>query len=148
MPRAYAAEEHALTDMDVAQEIMICQKNLAHIYTTAALECADPTVRRTFRQMGRDCERVAFKAFEILNERGHYPVKPAPASEIRQIEDMLDSFLRGEAVPPAQPQGRWGRPAPYEARNPYSAERPYGTERDRDRDRDRADLPEWARARV
>jgi hypothetical protein len=166
VPRAYADDERALTDMEIVQDIMFCQKNLAGVYTTAALEAADPSIRRTFRQMGRDCERVAFRAFEILHEGGHYDTKQASTGEIRQMEDTIGGFLRGSAVPNAQggSRSRWGRSASYGPigerergtyagieRSAYGAvERGAYTTADRDgRDGrgERSELPEWTRAR-
>ena len=137
MPRSYATEE-TLSPMDMAQDLMECHKTLAGEYTKAALESSAPALRRTFRQLGRDCERVAFHAWEVLHEQGHYPVKTASQSECQEVEDMLDSFRRGYAVPNAQqgsPPQRWGR-----ASN-------YGGAPDR-AERERGELPDWARARV
>jgi hypothetical protein len=148
--RSYATEQEPLTSMEIAQEIMECNKTLATQYTTAALEAADPSIRRAFRQMGRDCERVAYRAFEILHEQGLYSVKPAGQADVRQVEEMLDTFLRGQAVPNptgGTPGHRWGRAPSYAGereRSGYGGG--YGA--DRDRDRDRSELPDWARARV
>lgn len=119
--------------MEICQEVMACNKTLATTYTVAALESADPSIRRTFRQMGRDCERVAYRAFEILHTQGHYEVKSAPSSEVRNVEDMLQSFLRGQAVPNAQeprpPQNNWQRGAGLETERTYAGERSFGNER-------------------
>lgn len=150
MPRSYPTEETTLTSMDIAQDILECHKTLASEYTKAALESAEPSVRRTFRQMGRDCERVAFHAWEVLHEHGHYPVKSAPQSECQQVEEMLESFQRGYAVPNAQPgsASRWGRGSNYGGA-PERAERFERAERaERGERSERSELPDWARARV
>lgn len=131
MARGYAGEAtgQSLTSMEICQEIMECEKALATNYTVAALEAADPSVRRTFRQMGRDCERVAYRAFEILHSQGHYDVKPASAAELRGVEDMLESFQRGHAVPNAQesraPHSTWQRADLPENERGYAGERAY-----------------------
>lgn len=136
MIRGYASEATgggALSSMEICQDIMACNKTLATAYTMAALESADPSVRRTFRQLGRDCERVAYRAFEILHTNGHYDVKSATPTEMRQVEDMLDSFLRGQAVPNAEPSrspgSGWQRPAAVETQRTYAHNRTYSPER-------------------
>lgn len=140
MPRTYQNEDTILSSMDIAQEILQCSKTLSQDYTWAALESAAPQVRRAFRQMARDSERTAFHAWEILHEHGHYQVKAAPQSECQQVEDMLESFQHGYAVPnaPGASSSRWGRGSSYGGA-------PDRSERER---AERTELPEWARARV
>jgi hypothetical protein len=135
LPRNYANDETGLSAMEIVQDVMQCYKSMAEGYTTAALEGASVGARRTFRQLGRDCERVAFHAWEILNAEGHYGVKNASEADRQRVEEMLDSFRRGEAVPAASspPSQRWGRSSNYGGL-PERGER--------------SDLPEWARARV
>ncbi len=169
MPRSYAPEEGSLSSMDMARDILECHKTLASEYTKAALESTAPALRRTFRQLGRDCERVAFHAWEVLHEQGHYPVKSAPQSECQQAQEMIDSFRRGLAVPNAQGSSanqRWGRPSNYGGaperygvgdrysggeRYPAVTGDRYGAGADRDAPTERSErgeLPEWARARI
>jgi len=127
VPRSYGIDGEALSGMDIAQDILECNKTLAAEYTKASLEAADPNLRRSFRQMGRDCERVAYRAFEVLHERGHYDVKRASQQECRQIEEMLESFQRGAAVPNASANtstSRWSRStSAFGERGSYAAER-------------------------
>jgi spore coat protein CotF len=115
LQRSYAMEDGSLSSMEMAQDILECHKALACEYTKAALESSEPSVRRTFRQLGRDCERVAFHAWEVLHEHGHYPIKSAPQSECQQVEQMIESFQHGAAVPNAQGTSsqRWGRASNY-----------------------------------
>ena len=118
-----------LDDTEICYDILEGQKALAASYTKAALEAADPTVRRSFRQLGRDVERLAYRAFEILHEHGQYQVKQANPQQVRHVEQMLSQFSRDGLA--ALPDKR-------------SAMR---SSIDYDDDIERAPLPEWARAR-
>lgn len=118
-----------LDDTEICYDILECQKSLASAYTKAALEAADPNVRRSFRQLGRDVERLAYQAFEILHEHGQYHVKQASPQQIHHVETMLSQFSRSglAALPDRRPSMR--------------------ASMDYDDDMERAPLPEWARAR-
>lgn len=118
-----------LDDTEICYDILECQKSLASAYTKAALESADPNVRRSFRQLGRDVERLAYRAFEILHEQGQYQIKQANPQQIRHVETMLSQFARDglAALPDRRPSMR--------------------PRVDYDDDLERAPLPEWARAR-
>ncbi len=118
-----------LDDTEIAYDILECQKALASAYTKATLEATDPNVRRAFRQLGRDTEQLAYRAFQILHQHGQYQVKPASSQQIQQVETMLTQFSRDglAALPDRRPSARQTTP-------------------DYD-DFDAAPLPEWARAR-
>lgn len=118
-----------LDDTEICYDILECQKSLASAYTKAALEAADPNVRRSFRQLGRDVERCAYRAFEILHENGQYQIKQASPQQVRHVETMLSQFARGGlATLPDR-------------------HTPMRSSWDHDDDLDRVPLPEWARTR-
>lgn len=76
-----------LNDQDVASCILGLSKGSAVLATTAALECADPTLRNLVANCVQSKINMAYETFQYMNERGWYQVPTMQDNTTRTIID-------------------------------------------------------------
>jgi spore coat protein CotF len=94
-PPQFAPQANAtLDDGEIAIAMLMCHKNAARNGTWAALECADPNLRRTLMNSAASCINQAYEVFLFMNEQGLYQV---PTLSGQTAEAFLNRY---------QPAGR------------------------------------------
>ncbi|MGJ7921099.1 spore coat protein [Neobacillus sp. LXY-4] len=83
-----------LTDQDIASGILGWHKTAAIKKMTAALECADFSLRQAFIQGANNCADQAFELFQYMNIKGYYQVP-----KLTNQDDVIHQFQ--EAPDPA-----------------------------------------------
>lgn len=68
------ASVQQMDDMDVASGMMCCAKASALLCTTAALECADPTLRNMVSDCAVSSINQAYEVFQYMNQKGMYQI--------------------------------------------------------------------------
>lgn len=63
-----------MDDRDVASGMLGCHKASASMKMTAALECADPALRRMVQQGAINCAEQAYEVWQYMNQKGYYQV--------------------------------------------------------------------------
>ncbi|NIK68634.1 MULTISPECIES: spore coat protein [unclassified Paenibacillus] len=61
-------------DRAIATAMLLCHKNSAAKKMMAALECADPQVRRMLQQGSVNCAEQAYEVWQYMNRMGYYQV--------------------------------------------------------------------------
>ncbi|RFU67022.1 coat F domain protein [Peribacillus saganii] len=62
------------SDREIASAMLLCHKNAARNGMWAALECADPNLRKMLINSATNCANQAYEVFLFMNEQGLYPV--------------------------------------------------------------------------
>lgn len=70
----------SMGDAEIAMAMLLWHKSGARICTNAALECADPNVRRLMVNSAATCVNQAYEVFLLLNQQGVYPVPTSSQS--------------------------------------------------------------------
>ncbi len=75
-PGPYAPNTSAdqLDDQDIAWAILSMHKASAARKMMAALECADPDLRRILQQSAINCAEMAYEVWQYMNQNGYYQV--------------------------------------------------------------------------
>jgi spore coat protein CotF len=99
-PQPYGPQASAqqLDDRDVAVGMLCAHKSSAVHKMTAALECADPNIRRMLQQSAVNCAEQAYEVWQYMNQRGYYQV---PTMMDMTTQTMIRSFAE---TPNQQPQ--------------------------------------------
>lgn len=92
----YAQECCALTDFDIASDVLSTQKGLIKLYGTALCEVASEDLRTIVSQKMTECADDQFDAFLYMNERGMYKTEPAPVSKIKQACDKFGKSMKNK----------------------------------------------------
>jgi spore coat protein CotF len=72
--QAPANSPEDIDDMDVTISLLSCHKTGATIKMKAALEMANPTLRRAMQLGANSCADMAYEAFQYANQKGYYQV--------------------------------------------------------------------------
>ncbi|PLS17982.1 coat F domain protein [Bacillus sp. M6-12] len=62
------------SDREITTAMLLCHKNAARNGMWAALECADPNLRKMLINSATNCANQAYEVFLFMNEQGLYPV--------------------------------------------------------------------------
>ncbi|MFC4598116.1 spore coat protein [Cohnella hongkongensis] len=89
---ARSAQE--LDDVDVVLCIVNCHKQTAALKMKAALEMANPTLRRVMQQGANASADLAYEGFQYANQRGYYQV---PTLKDTTQNTYLQSFGMAQA---------------------------------------------------
>jgi spore coat protein CotF len=102
-PPQYVPESNAaLNDMEIAIAMLLCHKNSARNSTWAALECADPNLRRTMLNFAATCTNQAYEVFLFMNQQGMYQV---PTLNTHTAQTLLHSYQSADPSLEAQYAG-------------------------------------------
>ncbi|MBN2982390.1 spore coat protein [Cohnella algarum] len=71
---APAGTANEIDDADVALCVVGCHKHSASLKMKAALEMADPTLRRMMQHGANACADMAYEGFQYANQKGYYQV--------------------------------------------------------------------------
>ncbi|MBD2867748.1 spore coat protein [Paenibacillus arenilitoris] len=78
-----------MDDRDVACGLLGCHKSSASMKMIAALECADPQLRRMMQQSAVNCSELAYEVWQYMNQAGYYQV---PTMKEMTTNTVLSSY--------------------------------------------------------
>lgn len=97
-----------LDDWDVASSMLTCHKTSAVKKMLAALECANPLLRRMMQEGSVNCSELAYEIWQFMNHMGYYQV---PTMKEETTNTVLQSYrpsmdqTMNRAVNPSMIQG-------------------------------------------
>lgn len=90
------ASPDQLDDRDIASMMLSCHKSGAALKMHAALECADPAIRRFVQQSAVNCAEQAYEVWQFMNQAGHYQV---PTMKEMTTNTMLQTYEQSAQMP-------------------------------------------------
>ncbi len=84
-----------LDDRDIASGILGCHKSSAVFKMIAALECADPALRRTLQQGAVNCSEQAYETWQYMNQKGYYQV---PTMKEMTTQTVINGYQPSEGM--------------------------------------------------
>lgn len=99
----------SLTDRDISSLMLDKAKCGAITKMNAALECADPELRRMLKQGAISCSEQAYEIFNYMNQKGFYQV---PTMQQRTQNTFVNTFqpVATHGTTPGTNQGAHHRP--------------------------------------
>jgi len=88
-PQSPNTAPNQLDDQDIASGVLGIHKAGAAFKMMAALECADPNLRRMIQQGANNCAEQAFEVWQFMNQRGYYQV---PTMKEMTTETVANSY--------------------------------------------------------
>lgn len=103
-PQAPNTSPNHLDDRDIASAMLGCHKASAIFKSMAALECADPNLRRMVQQGSTNCSEMAYEVWQYMNQQGYYQV---PTMKQMTTNTMTQSYSPAPIITTMQePMGR------------------------------------------
>jgi len=88
-PQSPNTSPNQLDDRDIASGMLGMHKASAICKTMAALECADPNLRRMVQQGSNNCSEMAYEVWQYMNQKGYYQV---PTMKQMTTNTMAQSY--------------------------------------------------------
>ncbi|NLT94732.1 MAG: spore coat protein [Clostridia bacterium] len=88
-PQSPNTSPSQLDDQDISGAMLSYHKSSAIIKTMAALECADPNLRRMVQQSAVNCSEMAYEVWQYMNQKGYYQV---PTMKQMTTNTMIQSY--------------------------------------------------------
>jgi spore coat protein CotF len=88
-PQSPNTSPNQLDDHDISSGMLSCHKSSAIFKTMAALECADPNLRRMVQQGSNNCAEMAYEVWQYMNQKGYYQV---PTMKQMTTNTMVQSY--------------------------------------------------------
>jgi len=88
-PQSPNTSPQQLSDRDIASGMLKCHKSSAILKTMAALECANPNLRRMIIQSSNNCAEMTYEIWQFMNEKGYYQV---PTMKQMTTNTMTESY--------------------------------------------------------
>ncbi|WP_123042477.1 spore coat protein [Cohnella candidum] len=110
-PQMSPQTDAKFSDQEIAAAMLICHKNGAKNATWAALECADPNLRRAIQNSAMACMNFAYEVFLLMNEQGQYQVptlKDQTAQTFMQSYQPADQALMSQFGAAGMQGGAYG----------------------------------------
>lgn len=87
--RQGSGQQAALSEQDMAQDMLGCHKALANGYGTLILEASCPQLREILAQNWRQTVEDQYAIFEQMHARGWYQTPPAQQQEIMASQQQF-----------------------------------------------------------
>jgi spore coat protein CotF len=94
-PQSPNASMNQLDDRDVSSSMLSCHKTSASKKMMAALECANPQLRRMMQQGAVNCAEQAYEVWQFMNQKGYYQV---PTMKEETTNTVLNSYQNAANV--------------------------------------------------
>jgi spore coat protein CotF len=88
-PQSPNTSPNQLDDHDISSGMLSYHKSSAILKTMAALECADPNLRRMVQQGANNCSEMAYEVWQYMNQKGYYQV---PTMKQMTTNTMTQSY--------------------------------------------------------
>lgn len=95
---------HVLDDRDILTDLLLCSKQLLSAYGTATIECTNPQLRQTLKQISKTEADFHTKTFEMMQQRGWYET---PRSD-QQLASQIASLWTQKMQRPTNENHRQG----------------------------------------
>jgi spore coat protein CotF len=96
-----------LDDRDIASILLGLHKASAAKKILAALECANPEIRRAMQQGAINCAEQAYEVWQYMNEQGYYQVPTLKDVTTQTMSNIYQPFGTPQNVPTSPAGVQW-----------------------------------------
>jgi len=81
-----------MNDIEMMNDMLITEKNMIKNYSTFITETSCPNMRQVLTQNMTETAHDQYRLFDTLRQRGVYPTKDAPDSEVTAAKQKLNQM--------------------------------------------------------
>ena len=82
------------TANDILNEIIFCEKSMANLYNTAALESSEDAIRKDFIKILTDVHQIQNNVFTVMERRGLYQPYIAEKQDIIEAGQKYNQHMQ------------------------------------------------------
>jgi spore coat protein CotF len=75
------------SEKDLMQDLLATEKQVVSSYSTGITEASCPNLRNTLVNNFKNVQDVQYKVFDAMRQKGWYPTKDAPETEVTQLKN-------------------------------------------------------------
>lgn len=76
-----------MNDKDMMQDLLTSEKQVIASYSSGISESSCMNLRNTLVNNFKNTQEVQYKVFDIMKQKGWYPTKDAPSTEVQQLKN-------------------------------------------------------------
>lgn len=76
-----------LSEKEIMQDLLATEKQTISAYSTGITESSCQNLRNTLLNNFKSSEEVQYKIFDSMKQKGWYPTKDAPDSDVQQVKN-------------------------------------------------------------
>ena len=85
-------QQNIMTDRELMDDGLSCQKHVTGTYNTFANECATPELRRDMMQILEEEHTIQQNIFDEMSKRGWYQTPPAEPIKMEQAKQKFQNM--------------------------------------------------------
>ncbi|WP_234121747.1 spore coat protein [Clostridium hydrogenum] len=83
-----------LSEKEIMQDLLATEKQTISAYSTGITESSCENLRNTLLNNFKSSEEVQYKIFDSMKQKGWYPTKDAPDSDVQQVKNDACSMAK------------------------------------------------------
>lgn len=83
-----------LSEKEIMQDLLATEKQTISAYSTGITESSCQNLRNTLLNNFKSSEEVQYKIFDSMKQKGWYPTKDAPDSDVQQVKNDACSMAK------------------------------------------------------
>lgn len=82
-----------MNEKELMQDLLTSEKQVVSAYSTGITETSCQNLRNTLVDNFRNAQDVQFKVFDAMKQKGWYPTKDAPTTEVNQLKTEATKMM-------------------------------------------------------
>ena len=82
-----------MNEKELMQDLLTSEKQVVSAYSTGITETSCQNLRNTLVNNFRNAQDVQFKVFDAMKQKGWYPTKDAPTTEVNQLKNEATKMM-------------------------------------------------------
>lgn len=83
-----------MNEKELMHDLLTTEKANISAYSTGITESSCPNLRDTLINNFKNAQDVQYKVFDAMRQKGWYPTKDAPESEVTQLKNETNQMAR------------------------------------------------------
>lgn len=83
-----------MNEKELMHDLLATEKATISAYSTGITESSCPNLRNTLVNNFKSAQDVQYKVFDAMRQKGWYPVKDAPQTEVTELKNQTNQMAR------------------------------------------------------
>lgn len=81
-----------LSQQDLINDLLISEKQICSAYNTSITETSCPNLRQHLTKSLVGCQKIQYKIFNAMEQRGWYQTKPAASQDVQNAKNKYNQI--------------------------------------------------------
>jgi spore coat protein CotF len=82
-----------MNEQELMHDLLASEKQVISAYSTGITETSCTNLRNTLVNNFKNAQDIQYKIFDTMRQKGWYPTKDAPESDVQQLKDESNQMM-------------------------------------------------------